>query len=1658
MKGYTTRFAAYLLVFSILFCSYGQNNGIGLSSSSVAYATSIEDAVIDEEITSADDEVDETAGTDGTAEQVPMMTTNMLVLEYQAINVVENEIYVETFDELKTALEYEVSADTVLKIIITEDIEVTESIDILNSYITLTADDGVTLNYQGEFAFTFKNNSNITIENIAFEGYSTNALVFYNSSDVTLTNLDFDGNNTSTRAIDVNGSSVSIDYVSTSNHSTHAIRLINSATLDIEDGNTFENEKVTVYVADGCTINGATEENNFIDGYAYSDPITYYYYLYSYNVTTEQQLIEALGKYNMQINILNDIDITGTYTNNRVTNTYTTNLRIYGDTDYSELDMGGNILYITSMTADIEYIHFTEYTDVIPLYLFNVKGYETVDGETYGATLNNLKFVPASDGANVGLKIVASYVEINNKAGSELVAKNHASSFIEISSVDNTSLTGATLIINSGFDLTGNRLAILGVQAVSHVKNASSNAIEIVNNANELFYTSPVETYYDSLGDVILYRYSLQTEVEVDTEEEFLAAVSSLNNKITITADIQISGDYYNNELDSSSILIEEGITITSKTGNETLDLNGSTLLIKEYSVMISDLNIINGGQVNSSGNATNAIDVYNTEGVVFSNLDIKYSEGYAISVNGAVLYVSDILTESNGIGGIFITRSRTLYSESMNRDSVVYASGTMTHNENGYYVKVVNLELLDVDSENNVIAVPSRYTQNKFIYTDLDSSAKDYIAYVGDESSLMLSEYYLTTFGFKGSDTLVLYNQFDTNYFLEKSELNVLTQTTVPVGWQPGDAIVNNSNTEFIRLDNTGTYDNAEKLETLIAYAGNYGSDIYFPAGTYLIQDSIVLTNILGQGSLANFGLKGDFNGTSILVSDGIATEIMSIGEDADYHFPVINFSSEGMVYDNVSFGFKGSVKVDLSFSHNVFLNGTYEETDSTIYLNAYLDLENSSFEIYGNAFFRTNEHAGKGIYLYDSINSTISNNYFGDLTNFGTGNDVDPSGMLDSTTLRMIETLIANEIIDPDEPNGNFFTGINLVRRDEETLIQNNYFDMGEEKDVVFPDDVPEDKYIYGLNDTSAPHRKDHIIYAKGYDGLYIVGNYFQGMENGGAGGVKVRNGTNLYVGSNYFDNVPLLMYVYADLSHDEIIFEDTVVYNNLFNIASNFETAHAGILFYQSFVNGDEYTLSTSALDSTKITQVVNLDVQDIYIYDNVFSSDDRNYITLNENSVTCSDEFLVSNNVYQDDALEYIELNNITDPDLLEKYSFADKNIEYGLDFSGFVPTEISESVMQSYLTTYYGYNEYSSVSIPLSEMSVYTLFDEALLAFDEAINECLEIYDSEEYDVLSIIEEYENISDNAHSYKDDDTSFENPQSDINLYILYLEAVTYDLENEDFYVDDGVEDDKDDGVVDDDDDGVEDDKDDGVEDDKDDGVVEDDADDDDDDNNSNNSTIKPATLNYDDHMAYIQGYLDGSFNPDNSITRAETIVIFSRLIVETMDIDATYSSSFTDINGDEWYANTLGFMQQFGIVTGYEDGTFRGDEYITRAEFATVASRFDELVDSQENIFSDVSDTHWAISYINSAAAKGWINGYEDGTFKPQQSITRAEVVTLINRILSRSADMDFIDENIDEMVTFYDVYSNHWAYGSILEASNSHDYKIVNDVEKWVSLN
>ena len=216
--------------------------------------------------------------------------------------------------------------------------------------------------------------------------------------------------------------------------------------------------------------------------------------------------------------------------------------------------------------------------------------------------------------------------------------------------------------------------------------------------------------------------------------------------------------------------------------------------------------------------------------------------------------------------------------------------------------------------------------------------------------------------------------------------------------------------------------------------------------------------------------------------------------------------------------------------------------------------------------------------------------------------------------------------------------------------------------------------------------------------------------------------------------------------------------------------------------------------------------------------------------------------------------------------------------------------------------------------------------------------------------------------------------------------------------------------------------------------------------------------PTGLNGKDHYAYVVGYPDGMVYPQKNITRAEVATIFFRLLTdETREANMTKSNSYNDMKDGAWYTCAVSTLSKMGIIKGYEDGSFKPDASISRAEFAAIAARFDPDGDKTPATFSDVS-SHWAKDEISIAANHGWIKGYEDGSFKPDQKITRAETMTLVNRVLKRLPETK--DDLHKDMKTWPDNQNESaWFYLAVQEATNSHYQKLKKDGthETWESM-
>jgi len=231
-----------------------------------------------------------------------------------------------------------------------------------------------------------------------------------------------------------------------------------------------------------------------------------------------------------------------------------------------------------------------------------------------------------------------------------------------------------------------------------------------------------------------------------------------------------------------------------------------------------------------------------------------------------------------------------------------------------------------------------------------------------------------------------------------------------------------------------------------------------------------------------------------------------------------------------------------------------------------------------------------------------------------------------------------------------------------------------------------------------------------------------------------------------------------------------------------------------------------------------------------------------------------------------------------------------------------------------------------------------------------------------------------------------------------------------------------------------------------------------------NNSANGTtdkngmlILPAS----EHKAYIFGYDDGTFRPDNNMSRAEAAAIFARLISEKKGENISGKATFKDISSKDWFAKEVGYLEKYGIIKGYSDNTFKPNESVTRAEFVAMTVRFNSLFNDVKKgsytvKYTDVATNYWAYSDVAYAKHAGWLNGYADGTFKGDNAITRAEVVAVVNRATGRKADESYITKNVSILNKFTDIRNNSmWYYTDVMEAANTHLANSANNTETWI---
>ena len=210
-----------------------------------------------------------------------------------------------------------------------------------------------------------------------------------------------------------------------------------------------------------------------------------------------------------------------------------------------------------------------------------------------------------------------------------------------------------------------------------------------------------------------------------------------------------------------------------------------------------------------------------------------------------------------------------------------------------------------------------------------------------------------------------------------------------------------------------------------------------------------------------------------------------------------------------------------------------------------------------------------------------------------------------------------------------------------------------------------------------------------------------------------------------------------------------------------------------------------------------------------------------------------------------------------------------------------------------------------------------------------------------------------------------------------------------------------------------------------------------------------------LNTKEHLAYLAGYPGGIFGPDQNMTRAEAAQMFYNLLLEK-DVEITVE--FEDVPEDAWYATSVNSLASLGILSGVGEGRFDPDRSITRAEFTVIAMKFANAGSGGVNIFSDVSPDDWFYSAVVDSTQYGWINGYTDGTFRPAATITRAEVTVIVNHMLGRAADREYVIAHQGELNSFSDVNRGHWGYYHVAEATNAHTYQTDDGTESWIAMN
>ena len=201
----------------------------------------------------------------------------------------------------------------------------------------------------------------------------------------------------------------------------------------------------------------------------------------------------------------------------------------------------------------------------------------------------------------------------------------------------------------------------------------------------------------------------------------------------------------------------------------------------------------------------------------------------------------------------------------------------------------------------------------------------------------------------------------------------------------------------------------------------------------------------------------------------------------------------------------------------------------------------------------------------------------------------------------------------------------------------------------------------------------------------------------------------------------------------------------------------------------------------------------------------------------------------------------------------------------------------------------------------------------------------------------------------------------------------------------------------------------------------------------------------------HISYLNGYSDDVFKPESNMTRAETAQMFYNLL---LDKNVSGESAFDDVSEEVWYYDAVTALANMGIIKGIGENSFNPDGNITRAEFVAIAMRFANVDVNGSKTFTDVAQNHWAAKNISDAAYLGWISGSDDGTFSPDAFVKRASVAKIVNNMLGRKADIEYVHTHTGDVRLFNDVSDTAWYYADVIEAANTHEYEKNDGAETW----